>query len=166
MLCDKVNAADDSSATGVEVQLEWGISDLMDNGKRKTKTRFLYIQAQTDCRKFTQNWQPEVQKLMGQIKSEIIEHLIVDDPQKDDLDRLRNATNQWVKKVPLAEALERARTRHASAEGMSAAGPTAASARCIYHCTRRRIDCGAEVCLVGPRAWAMRMRRIPKGLGT
>ena len=110
MLCDKLLASSGSSVTGVEVKLEWGITDLMDNGKRKSQTRYLYVQALSGgCEQFTENWQPEVNKLLGQIKT-IISPLIVDEPHKDDLNRLRNTTNEWIDKVSLEEALARART--------------------------------------------------------
>ena len=59
MLCDKVQSQSGSSVTGVEVRLEWGITDLMDNGKRKSQTRYLYVQALSGgCEQFTENWQP------------------------------------------------------------------------------------------------------------
>ena len=129
MLCDKVLKRDGSLVKGVEVHLEWGITDCMRNGVRKSQTRCLYVVALSGGGdEYTQNWQPEVNKLLGQIKT-IISPLIVDEPHKDDLNRLRKTTNQWIDKVSLEEALERARTRHASAQGMSAAGPTAASAQ-------------------------------------
>ena len=106
MLCDKMLACG-SLVTGVKVKLEWGISDRVSK-KRKANTRFLYVYAQSGgCERFTQNWQPEVNELLEQIKM-IISPLIVDEPSQDDLRRLPNVPNQWIDKVKLKDALSRA----------------------------------------------------------
>ena len=121
MLCDKVLKRDGSLVKGVEVHLEWGITDRMHNGARKSQTRCLYVHTLSGgVDKYTQNWQPEVNKLLEQIKT-LISPLMVDQPRKDDLNRLPNVKGQWIEKVPLEEALARARDRHASAQGMTAA---------------------------------------------
>ena len=96
MRCKKVRRADLSN-TEVNVQLEWGITDRI-NHKRKCNARYLYVLAKSGgCDLYTENWQPEVNQLMKQIRT-IIRPLIVDEPHKDDLGRLRNVTNQWVEK--------------------------------------------------------------------
>ena len=121
MLCDKVLKRDGSLVKGVEVHLEWGITDCMRNGSRKKETRYLYVTAKSGgVDQYTQGWQPEVNKLLEQIKT-LISPLMVDQPRKDDLNRLPNVKGQWIEKVPLEEALARARDRHASAQGMTAA---------------------------------------------
>ena len=128
MFCDKIEAESGLLVKGVEVRLEWGISDRV-RKTRKTQTRFLYVHALSGgSEKFTENWQPEVNKLMEQIES-IIGPLFVDKPAKNDLNRMQNATGLLINKMPLDAAsarAARARTRHASAQGTSAAGPSAA----------------------------------------
>ena len=61
--------------------LEWGITDLMDNGNRQEGVRFLYVKALEGWEKHTENWQPEVNKLLDQIGS-VIKPLIVDEPAR------------------------------------------------------------------------------------
>ena len=48
----------------VECSLGWGITDMQENHVRKKDTRHLYITALSDRRRYTENWQPQVNQLM------------------------------------------------------------------------------------------------------
>ena len=94
----------------VECKLEWGITDLEPNNKRKKDTRHLYITAQTDCRCYTENWQPQVNQLMRKFQR-FLWPLIIAQPTKDVLNLRRNVTNQLINKVSLNDAFEDAKYR-------------------------------------------------------
>ena len=100
--------------TGEEVMvacsLEWGITDMEGNDKRKKDTRHLYITAQTDCRGYTENWQPQVNQLMKKF-CKLLWPLIIDQPTKEVLNLRRNVTNQLINKVSLNDAFEDAKYR-------------------------------------------------------
>ena len=107
--CDKVLAAKDRlSCPGVDCQLKWGITDMGPNHIRKANTRHLYVAAFMEWAKYTENWQPEVNKFIAAI-CKLIEPLIIDEPTQEELEQRGNLPEDtWIDKVSVAAAFRRA----------------------------------------------------------